>query len=100
VGPADLAAAVFPTGRLLSSRWRLVAWAGGLFTALAIVGNGLRPDIAEIAGIGTHGHPCSRPAAQPGAAVAAIVVRFWDTPVTGLEQHRPRRPENLDFSQT
>jgi RNA polymerase sigma factor (sigma-70 family) len=23
-----------------------------------------------------------------------------DTPVTGLEQHRPRRPENLDFSQT
>jgi hypothetical protein len=23
-----------------------------------------------------------------------------DTPVTGLEQHRPRRPQNLDFSQT
>lgn len=23
-----------------------------------------------------------------------------DTPVTGLDQHRPRRPQNLDFSQT
>jgi hypothetical protein len=83
----------FPTGRLLSSRWRLVAWAGGLFTALAIVGNALRPDIAEIAGIGTVRNPFAIPSAIDvldrlltlalpflivgiGGAMAAIVVRF------------------------
>jgi hypothetical protein len=53
----------FPTGRLLSSRWRLVAWAGGLFCALAVVGNGLRPDIAEIAGLGAVPNPFAVPAA-------------------------------------
>jgi hypothetical protein len=84
----------FPTGRLLSSRWRLVAWAGGLFTALAIVGNGLRPDIAEIAGIGAVRNPFAIPSATHaldlllnlalpllvvgiGGAAAAMVVRFW-----------------------
>jgi hypothetical protein len=83
----------FPTGRLLSSRWRLVAWAGGVFTALAVVGNGLRPDIAEIAGIGAVRNPFEVPSAIHvldlllnlalpflivgiGGAVAAIVVRF------------------------
>ena len=83
----------FPTGRLLSPRWRLVAWAGGLFTALAAIGNGLRPDIAEIAGIGAVRNPFAIPTATPlldlllnlalpflivgiGGAVAAIVVRF------------------------
>jgi hypothetical protein len=84
----------FPTGRLLSLRWRLVAWAGGLFCALAVVGNGLRPDIAEIAGLGVVPNPFAVPAATQvldlllnlalpllvvgiGGAVAAIVVRFW-----------------------
>jgi hypothetical protein len=83
----------FPTGRLLSPRWRLVAWAGGLFTVLALVGNGLRPDIAEIAGIGAVPNPFAIPSAIHvldllltlalpflivgiGGAVAAIVVRF------------------------
>jgi hypothetical protein len=83
----------FPTGRLLSPRWRLIAWAGGLFTALALVGNGLRPDIAEIAGIGTVRIPFAIPSAIHvldlllnlalpflivgiGGAVAAVVVRF------------------------
>jgi hypothetical protein len=83
----------FPTGRLLSSRWRLVAWAGGVFTALAVVGNGLRPDIAEIAGIGAVRNPFAIPSATHmldllltlalpflivgiGGALAAIVVRF------------------------
>jgi hypothetical protein len=84
----------FPTGRLLSSRWRLVAWAGGLFCALAVVGNGLRPNIAETAGLGAVPNPFAVPAATQvldrvlnlalpllvvgiGGAVAAIVVRFW-----------------------
>jgi hypothetical protein len=42
----------FPTGRLLSPRWRLVAWAGAAFVVLAIVGNGLPPDRLEVSGIG------------------------------------------------
>ena len=67
---------------------------GGLFCALAVVGNGLRPNIAEIAGLGAVPNPFAVPAATQvldlvlilalpllvvgiGGAVAAIVVRFW-----------------------
>jgi hypothetical protein len=83
----------FPTGRLLSSRWRLVAWAGAAFMVLAIVGNGLLPDAIEVSGIGVVRNPFAVPAATPvlnllidlsavflllgiGGAVAAVVVRF------------------------
>jgi hypothetical protein len=83
----------FPTGRLLSPRWRLVAWAGAAFMVLAIVGNGLRPDAVEVSGIGVVRNPLAVPSATHvlgvlitlalpflvlgiGGAVAAVVVRF------------------------
>jgi hypothetical protein len=83
----------FPTGRLLSPRWRLVAWAGAAFMVLAIVGNGLRPDAVEVSGIGVVRNPLAVPSAAHlggvlitlalpflvlgiGGAVAAVVVRF------------------------
>jgi hypothetical protein len=83
----------FPTGRLLSRRWRLVAWAGAAFMVLAIVGNGLLPDAIDVNGIGVVRNPFAVPAATPvlnllitlaaaflllgmGGAAAAVVVRF------------------------
>jgi class 3 adenylate cyclase len=83
----------FPTGRLLSPRWRLVAWAGAAFMILAIVGNGLQPNTVEVSGIGVVRNPFAVPAATQvlgllttlallfivlgiGGAVAAVVVRF------------------------
>jgi hypothetical protein len=83
----------FPTGRLLSPRWRLVAWAGAAFMVLAIVGNGLLPDAVEVSGIGVVHNPFAVPSATHlggvlitlalpflvlgiGGAVAAVVVRF------------------------
>jgi hypothetical protein len=84
----------FPTGRLLSPRWRLVAWSGVAFTVLALVGNGLRPDVVTVSGLGVVDNPVGVPAAWTpwldglidlgalflipsiGGAVAAVVVRF------------------------
>jgi hypothetical protein len=83
----------FPTGRLLSPRWRLVGWAGAAFMVLAIVGNGLLPDAVEVSGIGVVRNPFAVPSAAHlggvlitlalpflvlgiGGAVAAVVVRF------------------------
>jgi hypothetical protein len=83
----------FPTGRLLSPRWRLVAWSGAAFMVLAIVGNGLLPDTLEVSGIGVVHNPLAVPSATHllgvlitlalpflvfgmGGAVAAVVVRF------------------------
>jgi hypothetical protein len=83
----------FPTGRLLSPRWRLVAWAGAAFMVLAIVGNGLLPDTLEVSGIGVVRSPIAVPSATHvlgvlitlalpflvlgiGGAVAAVIVRF------------------------
>ncbi|MDQ6650065.1 MAG: hypothetical protein M3Z02_08125 [Actinomycetota bacterium] len=43
---------VFPTGRLLGRRWRIVGWSGAVFLVLAMVGNGLSPDSTEVTGIG------------------------------------------------
>ena len=85
---------VFPTGRLLSPRWRLVAWSGLAFMLLALVGNGLRPDAVKVSGLGSVANPVAVPAAWTpwldrlvglgalllvpsiGGAVAAVVVRF------------------------
>jgi class 3 adenylate cyclase len=83
----------FPTGRLLSPRWRLVAWAGAAFMILAIVANGLLPNAVEVSGVGVVRNPFAVPSARQvlgllntlalmfgvlgiGGAVAAVVVRF------------------------
>jgi len=84
----------FPTGRLLSPRWRLVAWSGLAFMLLSLVGNGLQPDVVAVSGVGTVDNPVAAPAAWTpwldrlislgalflipsiGGAVAAVVVRF------------------------
>jgi hypothetical protein len=83
----------FPTGRLLSPRWRLVAWSGAAFMVLAIIGNGLLPDTLEVSGIGVVRSPIAVPSATGvldvlitlalpflvlgiGGAVAAVIVRF------------------------
>jgi len=84
----------FPTGRLLSRRWRLVAWSGVAFMLLAMVGNGLQPDAVAVSGLGVVDDPVAVPAAWTpwldrliglgalllipciGGAVAAVVVRF------------------------
>jgi hypothetical protein len=58
----------FPTGRLLSPRWRLVGWAGAAFMVLAIVGNGLLPDAVEVSGIGVVRNPFAAP--PPSISVA------------------------------
>jgi hypothetical protein len=88
---------VFPTGRLLSPRWRLVAWSGLAFMLLALVGNGLQPTAVEVSGLGVVDNPVAVPAAWTpwldrlsslgalllipsiGGAVAAVVVRFRRT---------------------
>jgi hypothetical protein len=85
---------VFPTGRLLSPRWRLVASSGLAFMVLALVGNGLQPDAVEVSGLGVIHNPVAVPAAWTpwldrlislgalllipsiAGAVAAVVVRF------------------------
>jgi hypothetical protein len=83
----------FPTGRLLSPRWRLVAWAGAAFMVLAIISNGLLPDTLEVSGIGVVRSPIAVPSATHllgvlmilalpflvlgiGGAVAAVIVRY------------------------
>jgi hypothetical protein len=84
----------FPTGRLLSPRWRLVLWLGIAYLSAAVVSNALLPGPAEW----LVGYPRARnpvvylPAAKPlldvigvaglcllpgvGGAIAALVVRF------------------------
>jgi hypothetical protein len=84
----------FPTGRLLSPRWRLVLWLGIAYLSAAVVSNALQPGPAEW----LVGYPRARnpvvylPAAKPlldvigvaglcllpavGGAIAALVVRF------------------------
>jgi class 3 adenylate cyclase len=44
-GLATLALSLIPTGRFVSDRWRLVAWAGGLVTAVLIVTTMLDPGL-------------------------------------------------------
>jgi hypothetical protein len=84
---------LFPTGRLLSPRWRLVAGSGLGFMVLALVGNGLRPDVVEVSGLEVD-NPVAVPVAWTpwldrvislgalllipsiAGAVAAVVVRF------------------------
>src|SRR5919108_4472124 len=85
----------FPTGRLLSPRWRPVVWSGAAFVVLAVVGNGLQPDVPPLPGLRPIHNPLVYlPAAKPlfdlfigagaalcglvgiGGAVAALVVRF------------------------
>jgi hypothetical protein len=51
----------FPTGRLLSPRWRLVAWTGAASMILAIVGNGLLPNTVEVSRIGGGAQPVRGP---------------------------------------
>jgi hypothetical protein len=84
----------FPTGRLLSPRWRPVVWSGAAFLVLAVVGNGLQPATEPLPGLRpVHNPVLYLPAAKPlldlllglaapfaliglGGAVAALVVRF------------------------
>ena len=49
--------AVFPTGGLLSPRWRWVPWTSGAFAVLAIIGNGLYPWPAGDGGPNPYGIP-------------------------------------------
>jgi hypothetical protein len=85
---------LFPTGRLLSPRWRLVAGSGLGFMVLALVGNGLQPDVVEVSGLGVVDNPVAVQVAWTpwldrvislgalllipsiAGAVAAVVVRF------------------------
>jgi hypothetical protein len=85
---------VFPTGRLLSPRWRLVAWSGLAFMLLTMIGNGLQPDAVTVSGLGVIQNPVGVPTAWTpwldglinlgalllvpsiAGAVAAVVVRF------------------------
>ena len=67
----------FPTGRLLSPRWRLVAWAGAAFMVLAIVGNGLLPDALHVSGIGVVRNPLAVPsAAHLGGLLTTLALPF------------------------
>jgi hypothetical protein len=94
----------FPTGRLLSPRWRPVVWSGAALVVLAVVGNGLRPDVEPLPGLSPVHNPVAYlPAAKPlldlligltapcglvglGGAVAALVVRFRRA--TGIERQQ------------
>jgi hypothetical protein len=85
----------FPTGRLLSPRWRPVLWLGVGFLVLAVAGNALWPGPDELLqGVGPVRNPVVfLPSAKPllellqslaglcllpgiGGAIAAIVIRF------------------------
>ena len=85
----------FPTGRLLSRRWRPILWAGIGYLVCAVVGNNLQPGPVEVAARRRAGAqpgdlPASRQAAARwifrlsapcflvgvGGAIAALVVRF------------------------
>jgi hypothetical protein len=85
----------FPTGRLLSPRWRPVLWLGVGFLVLAVAGNALWPGPDELLqGVGPVRNPVVfLPTAKPlfellqslaglcllpglGGAIAALVVRF------------------------
>jgi len=84
----------FPTGRLLSPRWRPVLWLGIAFLSSAVVSNALQPGPTEwLAGVRPARNPVVYlPAAKPlldvigvaglcllpgvGGAIAALVVRF------------------------
>lgn len=59
---------VFPTGHLVSSRWRPVAWLGALALALGVVGTALRPGDL---GLGT---PMDNPVGVAGADAWLAVV--------------------------
>ncbi len=71
---------LFPTGLLLSRRWRPVAWSGAAFLVLAVLGNGLMPNSSEVQGIGVVRNPFALPAAVPvlrtlqGLDLACLVV--------------------------
>jgi hypothetical protein len=85
----------FPTGRLLSPRWRSILWAGIGYLVCAVVGNNLQPGPLEwLPGAAAVPNPVVYlPAAKPlldvilalsapcflvgvGGAIAALVVRF------------------------
>jgi hypothetical protein len=84
----------FPTGRLLSPRWRPVLWLGIAYLTSAVVSNALQPGPTEwLAGVRPARNPLVYlPAAKPlldvigvaglcllpgvGGAIAALVVRF------------------------
>jgi len=84
----------FPTGRLLSPRWRLVLWLGIAYLSAAVISNALQPGPNEwLAGVRPARNPVVYlPAAKPlvdviglaglcllpgiGGAIAALVVRF------------------------
>jgi hypothetical protein len=84
----------FPTGRLLSPRWRPVLWLGIAYLSAAILSNALQPGPTEwLAGVRPARNPVVYlPAAKPlldvigvagicllpavGGAIAALVVRF------------------------
>jgi hypothetical protein len=84
----------FPTGRLLSPRWRPVLWLGVAYLSAAVIFNALQPGPTEwLAGVRPARNPVVYlPAAKPlldvigvaglcllpgvGGAIAALVVRF------------------------
>jgi hypothetical protein len=93
--PGVLPALVLPDRPLLSPRWRPVVWSGAAFVVLAVVGNGLQPEVEPLPGLRPIHNPLVYlPAAKPlvdlsigaaaavcslvgiGGAVTAPVVRF------------------------
>jgi hypothetical protein len=84
----------FPTGRLLSPRWRPVLWLGVAYLSAAVISNALQPGPTEwLAGVRPARNPVVYlPAAKPllavigvaglcllpgiGGAIASLVVRF------------------------
>jgi hypothetical protein len=96
----------FPTGRLLSPRWRPILWAGVGYLLFAVLGNVLQPGPLEwLPGAAAARNPVLYlPAAKPlldvilalsapcflvgvGGAVAALVVRFRRS--RGIERQQP-----------
>jgi hypothetical protein len=64
---------LYPTGRLLSPRWRLVLWLTVLLTLVGMVANAVRPGLLKASEVPVAPNPVGIPsAAGPVAAIEAI----------------------------
>jgi signal transduction histidine kinase len=72
----------FPTGHLLSPRWRPVGWMGAAFITFAVVSGALLPGQAEVSGVGVVRNPFAVPA--PAARTALGVVGLLALPCFGV----------------
>lgn len=67
---------LFPTGRLISARWRPVAWLAVLGTTLALLGNSLLPGPIQYLTVTAFTNPFGMDSAIPGALTVAGGVVF------------------------